>query len=135
MSGKGAAVPSEVLGKLRLICLGLPEAYEEAAWVGTRWCVGKKNFAHALMIADGWPPAYVRAAGTNGPACVLTFRLPGALTDAARYTRAPFFRPVWWPNIAGMVLDTGTDWDEVESLLTGSYCALAPKRLTALVDR
>src|SRR5688572_15094865 len=60
-------VPREVLSKLRLVCLDLPEAYEEAAWAGTRWMVSKKNFAHVLMIDDGWPPAYVQAAGSAGP--------------------------------------------------------------------
>ena len=34
-----------------------------------------------------------------------------------------------------MVLDARVDWDEVESLLTESYCVLAPKRLVALLDR
>ena len=34
-----------------------------------------------------------------------------------------------------MVLDDGTDWDEVAELLAESYCALAPKKLAELVPR
>ncbi len=132
---KHAAVPHNVVAKLRLVCLGLPDAYEESAWVGTRWCVRKKNFAHVLMIDSGWPPAYARAAGCNGLTCVLTFRLSVAKVDAPRFARYPFFRPGWWPNILGMVLDARVDWDEVERLLTESYSALAPKKLVALLDR
>jgi len=62
------AVPDNILAKLRLACLDLPEAYEESAWVGTRWMVAKKNFAHVLMIDGGWPPAYARAAQFRRPA-------------------------------------------------------------------
>ena len=70
-------VPSAILAKLRKACLALPEAHEEQAWVGTRWRIRKETFAHVLMIADGWPPVYARAAGTDGPVCVLTFQSPG----------------------------------------------------------
>jgi hypothetical protein len=132
-----ATVPDEVLTKLRLICLGLPEAYEEAAWVGTRWCVGKKNFAHVLMIADAWPPAYAKAAQSikaHGPICVMTFRSPLAALHAPSFESAPFFRPGWWPDIAGIVLNAATDWNEVEALVIESYRTLAPKKLLALLE-
>lgn len=128
-------VSADIVARLSSICLGLPEAHQEQAWVGTRWMIGKKNFAHVLTIAAAWPPAYVQAAGTQGPATVLTFRLPLPRADAPRFKRAPFFRPVWFPNIVGMTLDGATDWDEVADLLTESYCVLAPKKLAALVDR
>ena len=129
------SVPPEIVARIGLFCLGLPEVTEEAAWVGTRWSVGKRNFAHVLMIDAGWPPAYARAAGSDGPIVVLTFRLPAARLAAPRFTRPPFFRPVWFPNIVGMIIDDRTDWDEVADLLTESYCVLAPKKLAALVDR
>ena len=32
-----AEVPLAIVTELRSVCLGLPEAYEEPAWVGTRW--------------------------------------------------------------------------------------------------
>ena len=129
------AVPANVLARLRLVCLDLPDAVEERAWVGTRWCVRKKNFAHVLMIDAGWPPAYAQAAACSGPACVLTFRWPKAQVDVPRFNRHPFFRPPWFPNIVGLVIDGRTDWDEVDALVVQSYCVLAPKRLVALVDR
>lgn len=127
-------IPAPILTRLNAICLGLPEAYEEQAWTGTRWMVAKKNFAHVVMIDQGWPPAYAEAAGTTGPMIVLTFRLPAARLDAPKFARAPFFRPVWFPNIVGMAIDAGSDWDEVADLLVQSYCVLAPRKLVALVD-
>jgi hypothetical protein len=57
------------------------------------------------------------------------------MLDAPRFKRAPFFRPVWFPNIVGMSLDAMTDWDDVTVLVVESYCALAPKNLVALVER
>lgn len=128
-------VPQEIVSKLRLACLDLPEAYEEAAWTGLRWMVSKKNFAHVLMINAGWPPAYAKAAGCDGPICVLTFRLPRPALEALRFKRHPFFRPVWFPNIVGIIIDTQTDWDDVTALMIESYCVLAPKKLAALVER
>lgn len=122
------------LARVRLTALELPESIEETAWAGTRWCVRKKNFAHVVAIEAGWPPAYAQAAGTQGPACVLTFRLRAEKCQAARFSRAPFFRPVWFPNIAGVVLDARTDWDEVDVLITESYQVLAPKRLAAMIE-
>ncbi len=135
MATQRIEVPDGILAKLRLACLDLPEAHEERAWVGTRWMVGKKNFAHALMIDAGWPPAYAKAAGTQGPACVLTFRAPLPALNAPRFRRHPFFRPVWFPNIVGLFIDMHTDWDDVTPLVVESYCVLAPKKLVARVDR
>ncbi len=128
-------VPDEILARLRLACLDLPEAHEARAWVGTRWMIGRKNFAHVLMIDAGWPPAYAQAAGTDGPACVLTFRAPLPALSSPRFRRQPFFRPMWFPNIVGRFVDTQTDWDDVALLVIGSYCVLAPKKLVQRVDR
>jgi hypothetical protein len=134
MAAQRPDVPRQFITALRSVCLELPEAYEESAWVGTRWCVRKKNFAHVLMISSGWPPAYARAAGSHGPLCVLTFRTPGPEFDPASFARAPFFRPAWFPDIIGMTLDAGTDWGRVERLVVASYRVLAPKKLIALME-
>ena len=127
-------VPDEIVAALRSVCLGLPEVHEVEAWVGTRWVIRKKNFAHVLTIDSGWPPAYARAAGTNGPATVLTFRSSGPELDALGNAGHPYFRPVWFHDIAGMVLEDGVDWDVVAELVRHSYCVMAPKKLAALVE-
>jgi hypothetical protein len=123
-------VPPEIVGPLRSLCLGLPEAYEEEAWVGTRWRIRARTFAHVLTVDLGWPPAYARAAGTDGPACVLTFRSSGTELDVLRAVGAPFFAPPWRADEVGMVLGPAVDWTEITELLTESYRLLAPKRLT-----
>ena len=130
-------VPPEVVEQLRAVCLGLPEAYEEEAWVGTRWRVRKRTFAHVLVLEDGWPPAYARAVGVDGPACLLTFESSGAELDALSAIGHPFFKPPWRPTVVGLILDHpgAVDWNEVAELVTESYCMLAPKALAAGVDR
>jgi hypothetical protein len=117
------------------VCLELPEAREEEAWVGLRWRVRARTFAHVLVIDSGWPPAYARAAATEGPATVLMFRSSGSDLDALRGGGHPFFAPPWRSDEVGMVLGAGVDWDEVAELVTGSYCLQAPKRLAAQVAR
>jgi len=128
-------VPLEVLAKIRPVCVALPKAYEEQAWVGTRWRIRERTFAHVLLIDSGWPPAYARAAGSDGPISVMTFRSSGGELGALGHAGYPFFKPTWWADIVGMVLDAGTDWEEVAELITESYGILAPKRLAESVDR
>lgn len=135
MSERRQAVPARILAKLRSICLRLPEAYEEQAWAGTRWMVRKRNFAHVVKIDAGWPPAYARAAGSDGPLVVLTFRASGLLYDTLRTTGAPFFHAewgtLWGTKVIGMSIGKSVDWDEVAVLLGQSYRLLAPKKLVA----
>ncbi len=126
-------VPKTVLTRLRKACLALPETREEQAWVGMRWCVRQETFAHVLMIADGWPPVYARAAGTDGPVCVLTFQSLGPRIDPETFSQAPYFRPLWRPDILGRILDSEVDWGDITKLVTASYCLLAPKKLAEAV--
>jgi YjbR len=133
-----ADVPPEIVDRLRPICLALPEAHEEKAWAGTRWCIRKRNFAHVIGVDSGWPPVVADNAGLGGQkglTVVLTFRSSGEELDVLRAAGHPFFPTQWNPNVVGMVVDDDTDWDEVTELLIESYCLLAPKKLVALVDR
>jgi predicted DNA-binding protein (MmcQ/YjbR family) len=124
------AVPVSILAKLRAICLKLPGASEEAAWVGTRWVVRKRNFAHVVRIDEGWPPAYAKAAGSDGPLVVLTFRASDMLRDALRDAGPRFFIPAcgtrWGTKVVGIKLDRNTDWKEVKTLIAESHRLLAP---------
>ena len=113
----------------------LPESRREDAWVGTRWRIRTSTFAHVVAIGAGWPPAYATAAGTDGPATVLTFRSAGDELAALSAVGPPFFKPVWFRDIVGITLGPDVDWTEVAELVTESYCLLAPKRLAALVHR
>ena len=128
-------VPAEVLAELRSVCLGLPETYEEPAWVGTRWCVRKKTFAHVFAVDEGSPPSIAKVARAIGPGTMLVFRSAGPELVALRNAGPPFFYAGWGRDVIAMVLGPYTDWTEVAELLTESYCVMAPKKLQAQVDR
>jgi hypothetical protein len=119
--------------------MALPGAYEEQAWVGTRWMVRKRTFAHVLAIEGGKPRAYARAAGTEGPATVLTFRAGAELADGLRTAGAPYFFAEWgtrWgAQVIGMRIGKSVDWDEVAVLLTESHRLLAPRGKKAPAPR
>ncbi len=131
----GPNVPAATLGRLRKICMALPDVYEEQAWVGTRWMVRKKTFAHVLGISDEYPPAYTRDAPMVGDATVLTFRSAGQELNALENAGPPFYKPRWHPQVIGMIIGPDVDWAEITELLTESYCLRAPKKLAALVGR
>jgi predicted DNA-binding protein (MmcQ/YjbR family) len=131
-------VPPALVDRLRRLCLVLPEVREEEAWIGTRWRVRSKTFAHVNMVADGWPPVYARVIGVaadDEPVVVLTFRSAGDELQALANLGRPYFRAPWAPGAAGLLLDHDTDWDEVAELVTESYCLQAPQKLAARVDR
>ncbi|MGH3881411.1 MAG: MmcQ/YjbR family DNA-binding protein [Actinophytocola sp.] len=128
-------VPPEVLVRLRPICLGLPEAYEEPAWVGTRWRIRKRTFAHVLRVAPGQPPVHAKEASVDGESTVLTFRSRSPELEVLTDTGYPFYRPAWGRDVVGMILHADVDWSEVAELLTESYCVQAPHKLVEQVRR
>jgi hypothetical protein len=129
--------PAEVVARLRPIGLGLPDAYEEKAWVGTRWCVRKRTFAHVLAVHPAAPPTFIADADLPGDdlVTILTFRSSGPELEVLMHAGHPYFYAGWGRDVVGMVLEVDTDWDEIAELVTESYCVLAPQKLVALVDR
>jgi hypothetical protein len=119
-----ADVPREVVAAVRAICLGLPEAWEEQAWAGTRWRIRRRTFAHVLTVDSA-----------AGPDTLLLFRSAPPELDVLHRSGHPFFRPGSPAGAVGMVIDAGVDWAEVAELLTDSYCLLAPRKLAASVVR
>ncbi len=128
-------VPLEIVDRLSGICLSLPDAYEEPAWVGVRWRIRKRTFAHVVTRAEDYPGASARAGGVPGPVTTLQFRAPPGEFEVLGRLGYPFFRPGWGGNVVGLVLTDDVDWDEVAELMTDSYLVQAPKMLARLVDR
>ena len=121
----GDDVPDDVVDHLRAICAELPEVDEERAWVGVRWRVRKRTFAHVLTAADG---------GAD-PRVVLTFRSEGDELETLRRVGPPFLVLGWGGNALGLLIDDRTDWDEVRELVIDSFCVMAPKKLAALAPQ
>ena len=49
-------VPLEIVDRLSDICLSLP-THVEPAWVGVRWRIRKRTFAHVVTRAEDHPGA------------------------------------------------------------------------------
>ena len=70
-----------------------------------------------------------RAAGTVGPAVVLTFESSGDELEALSRVGHPFFKPPWRATVVGMLVDGHVDWAEVTELITESHrLQAAPRR-------
>lgn len=122
MIENGAAVPHDIAGRLRAICLALPEAAEREAWSDPTWRVRERIFA-MLKQGDGRPSVWLKA--PEGSQAILI----GA--DPDRFHRPPYVGHKGW---VGMRLDNAPDWGEVDSLIRRSYSLIAPRALARLLE-
>jgi len=132
MSGPGD-VPPDILDRLRPICRGLPETCEEPAWIGVRWRIRKRTFAHVYTPDLDRHPVYARHAVAGEAPTVMTLRVPADELLGLSAGGFPFFRAEWGRNVAGVLLGDHTDWTEIAELIADSYCEMAPKFLVARV--
>jgi predicted DNA-binding protein (MmcQ/YjbR family) len=102
---------------IRRLALALPEATEEVTWGDVNYRVRKKIFC--------FPGAEAMTVKADRD------ELPALLADE-RVSPAPYLARGGWVAIR---LGRRPDWDEVEELITTSYCLIAPKSLGRLVQR
>jgi hypothetical protein len=116
------------LGRLRAICLALPEAAERDDWGEHRaFHVRGKTFAWFLNNHHGDGRVALNCKAPPGAQEILV----GA--DPARFFAPPYVGHHGW---LGVRLDLpATDWEEIAAIVTDSYRMTAPKRLAALLDR
>ena len=132
MSGPGD-VPPEILDRLRPILQGLPETYEEPAWIGIRWRIRARTVAHVYTPDPERFPVYATHVTAGEAPTVMTFRVPLEDLPGLLAGGLPFFRAPWGRNVAAVILGDRTDWTEIAELVTDSYCEMAPKFLAARV--
>jgi hypothetical protein len=113
-------VPLAWIDRLRAL-LDFPACVEEPAWTGVRWRVGGATVAHVF--------------GGEDQRFRITFRAEVDEVMAFEHLGEPYFRASWGRNVVGLLLDDGTDWEELAELLTDSYCLQAPAGLAAQVPR
>ncbi|WP_369372691.1 MmcQ/YjbR family DNA-binding protein [Promicromonospora sp. Populi] len=116
-----ATVPVDVVLRLAAVLEPLPECIEKDAWTGVAWQVRQATIAHVFGGEDG----LIR----------VTFRAEPDEVEAFQHLGPQYFKADWGSNVVGMVLDEGTDWEELTELLTDSYCIQAPQNLTDQVSR
>lgn len=110
---------SDIAGRLRALCLALPEASEKTTWGHPTYRVRDRIFA-LEVDRDRGLAVWLKA--PPGSQAVLV----GA--DPARFHVPPYVGPKGW---VGVTLDAGLDWAELGHLVRRSYRLVAPKRLAA----
>src|SRR5262245_57702681 len=118
-----ATQQQKALGRLRKICLALPEAEERETWEVATFRVRDKIFA-MQMGADG----------RFGMTCKAQPGVQEILvgSDPNRFFVPPYTGHKGWIGVR--LDDDDVDWDEVEGLVIDSYRKTAPKRLQAQLD-
>jgi predicted DNA-binding protein (MmcQ/YjbR family) len=110
------------LGRLRAICLALPEATEKETWETPTFRVRDRIFT---MVSERNERPAIWLKAPKGVQAILL----GA--DPDRFFAPPYVGPKGW---VGVHLDRRPDWAEVAGLVRRSYRMTAPKRLAALVE-
>ena len=116
---------TEILQRVRSLCLALPEATERLSHGVPTWFVqGKRVFATYAGHHHGDRVAFWCAA----PAGVQT-----ALVAEApdRFFVPPYVGGRGW---LGVRLDVPVDWEEIAELVGDAYRVIAPRRLVAELD-
>ena len=119
MQGAGPEVD-----RLRTLCLALPEAREVEAW-------GSPTFRVKTIFAMYSGPESAQRPGEEGAWIKAP---PGdqdflVSADPDRFFVPAYVGPKGW---VGVVLDAGTDWDQLAGLLREAWRMSAPKKLVEL---
>ena len=115
---------TDLAGRVRAICLVLPEVTERLSHGAPTWFVsGRKAFVTLWAQGhhgNGFP--HLWCAGPPGAQQELT------ASEPARYFRPPYVGTRGW---IGVRLDGDPNWTEIAELCQDAYRAVAPARLAA----
>jgi len=120
LAGGQRMAEEDALGRLRAICLALPEVQERLSHGEPAWFVqGKKLF---VMLSDHHHDDRV------GFWCAAPPGIQEALvaSEPERFFRPPYVGVRGW---VGVYLDVPVDWAELEGVVREAYNCVAPVRL------
>jgi phosphoribosylglycinamide formyltransferase 1 len=119
--------PTWLVARVRERAMAQPEAAETLSHgMPCFGIIGGKKFAYVSRDhhGDGKTALLVKISGVEEQAMLID-------RDPDRYYRPAYFGDGW----VGIRLDLGdTDWDDIKAWLTKSWRAVAPKKLTRLMD-
>lgn len=114
----------DALERLRKLCSRFPEFQETTTYGHPTFQAGKKK---TFAVLDDHEQ--------KGMLCLVVKIDPvdqAKLVDASRFFRSKFGAKHGW---TAMKVDSQTDWELAENLVTASYRRVAAKRLVALMDK
>ena len=115
-----ATSAEETLGKLRSICLSLPETSETGSWGHPNFRAGKKTFA-----------AFERVKGRASIAFRVDAEDVNRLLARKEFFVTPYGRGLW----VSVWADGRIDWRAVEDLVERSYRVVALARMLKELER
>ena len=116
-----AAERKRTLGRIRRICLALPETSERPSHGAPTFFVrDKKAFLMVLTDHHGDGRFAIWCAAGDGMQAMLVE------ADPERFFRPPYVGHRGW---LGVRLDRGLDWDELAGIIEDAYAEVAPARL------
>jgi hypothetical protein len=118
-------VSFDVEGRIRAICLGLPEVTEKTTH-------GAPGFFVRKQFAMLWPTGHHDQEFAHMWCAAEAGAQEALVATSERYFRPPYVGHRGW---VGVRLDGDVRWEEVTELLEDAYRLLAPARLVALLDR
>jgi hypothetical protein len=116
----------DIAGRVRSICLRLPEATERVSHGSPAFFVGKQ---FVMLWPDGHHDQDFAHLWCAAPAGVQEELVA---VSADRYFRPPYVGGRGW---VGVRLDGDVDWDEIAELCVDAYRVVAPPRLVRLLNR
>jgi hypothetical protein len=117
----GAARQQEVLGRIRGICLALPETSERLSHGAPTFFVrDKRAFLMVMTDHHGDGRFAIWCAAGDGVQQLLV------QADAERFFVPPYVGHRGW---LGMRLDRGLDWDELAGIVEDAFAEVAPPKL------
>jgi len=113
--------PAAAEGRLRALCLALPETDEKLSHGMPAFRVAGKMFAYFWHDhhADGWTRVAVKTSGRDEQDFLIE-------ADPGTYSWLPYMGPSGW---IGVSLADNVDWALVEARLLMSWRLAAPRRL------
>jgi hypothetical protein len=125
-------VPARIFERVSTLCLALPEVTVRVDASRTR----ARSTAHSFDIRRRSFCLLVAVENPAGqPVPLLVLRAAPDERDALLSTGHPFYPSRVGRDRITVRLTVETDWEEIRELVTESYRRLAPKKLTALLDR
>jgi len=122
-----AAERERTLGRIREICLGLPETSERPSHGAPTFFVrGKRPFTMVLTDHHGDGRFAIWCPAADGVQRML------AEADPERFFVPPYVGHRGW---LGVRLDRGVHWDELEGLIEDAFAEVAPARLVEAAAR
>jgi predicted DNA-binding protein (MmcQ/YjbR family) len=112
-----------LIGRVRALCLALPQTFELETW------------DHPTFRVGGGRGKIFCIAATDGSS--VNLKADPIEREALLAQGEPFFVPPYvgvrgWVGIR--LDDPRTDWEEVAELIATSYCLIAPKRLAEQIS-